>query len=79
MQFLEIRTPYLAPNYLSYVNKTSMDMKYNFNNNITKEILKKAFHKKIPDRIINKKEGFGSDMQSWIGNNLMKDEVCGSI
>ncbi len=80
MHSLEIRTPYLAPNYLSYVNKIPMDMKYNFNNNITKEILKKAFYKKIPDRIINKKkEGFGSDMQSWIGNNLMKDEVCGSI
>ena len=80
MHSLEIRTPYLAPTYLSYVNKIPMDMKYNFNNNITKEILKKAFHKKIPDRIINKKkEGFGSDMQSWIGNNLMKDEICGSI
>ena len=48
MHSVEIRTPFLAPNYLSYINKIPMDMKYNLNNNITKEILKKAFNKKIP-------------------------------
>ena len=41
MHSVEIRTPFLAPNYLSYINKIPMDMKYNLNNNITKEILKK--------------------------------------
>lgn len=80
MHSVETRNPYLAPDLLSYVNKVPINMKYDSKRKITKAILKKAFNKQIPDRIIyKKKEGFNSDMQDWIFSNKLKEEISDLI
>lgn len=73
---VEIRTPYLAPDLITYVNSLPMDEKYNKHTNTTKFILKKIFNKKIENKIVHQeKTGFPSDMLSWISENRMKTNI----
>ena len=73
---IEIRTPYLAPDLLTYVNSISVSEKYSKDTNTTKLILKKIFENKIDNRIVyQKKTGFPSDMLNWISGSKMKTNV----
>jgi asparagine synthase (glutamine-hydrolysing) len=80
MHSIEIRTPFLAPKFISYVNNLSIKEKYNQNNQETKVILKRAMKNLMPDEIINKKkQGFPSDMLNWISTDKMKSVVTETI
>ncbi|MAJ24463.1 MAG: asparagine synthase (glutamine-hydrolyzing), partial [Rickettsiales bacterium] len=73
---IEIRTPYLAPELVAYVNSIPIAEKYNKHTNTTKFILKKIFKNKIDDKIVHQeKTGFPSDMLSWISENRMKTNI----
>ncbi len=71
---IEIRTPYLAPSLVNYVNSLSMSFKNN--NSDTKYILRQIFNKKVHQKIIKqKKNGFPSDMLNWINGKSVEKNV----
>jgi len=55
MNGVEYRCPFLSPNLISFINRIDNDLKYNINNNITKEILRKYLKNKIPSNTIDRK------------------------
>ena len=66
---IEVRVPYLSPDFVSLVNSLNIKHKFDKKNNETKVLLKNIFKHKIHPKILyNNKKGFLSDMLLWINS-----------
>jgi len=64
---VEVRVPFLAPSFLSWVNNLAMDAKFDPRAGTTKRILRELMISRLPDRILTKpKDGFPADMAIWL-------------
>ena len=66
---IEVRVPYLSPDFVSLINSLNIKYKFDKKNNETKVLLKNIFKNKIHNKILyNNKKGFLSDMLLWINS-----------
>jgi len=64
---VEIRSPFLAPWFMSWVNSLSIDAKVDPLTGSPKRILKDAMRAKLPSHILGKRKmGFPSDLDLWL-------------
>lgn len=64
---VESRAPFLAPDFVNWVNGLPNKFKRNINEKKNKLILKDYMHNKIPQQIINKEKlGFITDFDIWL-------------
>ncbi|MDA1024257.1 MAG: asparagine synthase (glutamine-hydrolyzing) [Proteobacteria bacterium] len=78
---IELRVPFLAPWFVSWVNGLPLACKYNADSGQTKYVLRQAMAKRLPERILTKpKDGFPTDMTVWLRERqlagMAEDLIC---
>ncbi len=64
---VEIRVPFLAPRFVSWINRLPLAAKRQPETGVGKRILREVMRKRLPARIIEKpKDGFPADMNWWL-------------
>jgi asparagine synthase (glutamine-hydrolysing) len=73
---VEIRVPFIAPDFVEYMNRLPLDKKFDAKSGTTKKILRDTMANRLPKRILAKpKDGFPTDMIIWLRQSRMKDLI----
>lgn len=78
---VEIRSPFLSPDFVEKVNNYPLNSKFDEEKNITKLLIRKIMNKKLPKNIVNskKKMPFSSDFQQMLFTDEFKRSLLNYI